>query len=241
MNRRSLLLMASTGIASALFARVFAKDSTHEEEPVPLVTVDLPSPAALRGGWAALAAVFFSRGWTRWAHATPTEWLYDDGGGNWLVLRYKQRDQVVILGQDHEYSRTYFREAAEYFREEETDLLAGAPDWWSFDLDPLPHGNWVAFVYGWDGEKWQRAAYDKQDGFEQVGLRRGCSLEDTELLQEFAADAPGLNGRPPSAEALQALVDADADITAPLLEAVVPGWDIDAGVAAGRRFLEMPL
>lgn len=34
------------------------------------------------------------------------------------------------LRHDHEYSETFFRDAAEYFEEEETDLLAGARDNW---------------------------------------------------------------------------------------------------------------
>ena len=72
-------------------------------------------------------------------------------------------------------------------------------------------------------------------------MREACSLDGNDELTWLASDAPGLNGHPPSPRALQALVDADANITAPLLEAVVPGWDIEAGVAAGRRFLEMPI
>jgi hypothetical protein len=35
-----------------------------------------------------------------------------------------------------------------------------------------------------------------------------------------------------------ALVQADANVTDTLLEAVVPNWDIAAGVAAARKFLE---
>ena len=38
-------------------------------------------------------------------------------------------------------------------------------------------------------------------------------------------------------DALEALVAADGQITHELLEAVVPGWDIEAGVAAARLFV----
>lgn len=241
MNRRRLLLLGYAGIASNIFLGfpAFGRDSDDKEETIPLVTINLPSPSALRGGWAALAAVMASRGWTKDVFATASDWVYHDGGGNWLVLRRHQQDRIVLFGHDHEYSYTYFREAAEYFDIEETDLLAGAPGWWDTNLEPNPFGDWIGFIYGWDGSRWQRAAYDEQDGFEQVGLLRACSTEDTELLGQHCEDAPGLNGRPPSPDALKVLVDADADITASLLEAVVPGWDIDTGVAAGRRFLEM--
>ena len=51
-------------------------------------------------------------------------------------------------------------------------------------------------------------------------------------------DAPGLKGEPPDPRALSALVAADGDVTDTILKAVVPGWDIAAGVAAARKFLE---
>ncbi|OZC02794.1 hypothetical protein [Rubricoccus marinus] len=200
-----------------------------------MIVLDLPSPHALRGGWAALAAVYAGRGWTD-VRALPDRWLYHDGGGNWATLRFHDASRAVLFGHDHEYSETYFGAAAEYFGEEETDLLAGAPDWWSADLDPSPSGEWIGFIYGWDGSTWRRAPYAKPDGFDSVGLIRACSLEGTGFLAEFAQEALGLVGDP-DPEALAALVAADADITPALLEAVVPGWDIAAGVAAGRAFL----
>jgi hypothetical protein len=208
---------------------------------MPLIELDLPRPAQLRGGWAALAAVCAARGWQRDVYAEPRQWLYSDGGGNWACLRWIDKDRIVIVGQDHEYSDTYFREAAAYFEEEETDLLAGAPAWWGSNLDPMPFGDWIGFIYGWDGSRWQRASYEVHDGFDEVGLLRACSLEDVELLGEFANDAPGLHGASPSVDALRALVAADANVTPALLERVVPGWDISAGVSAARKFLDMPV
>lgn len=56
-------------------------------------------------------------------------------------------------------------------------------------------------------------------------------------LREHAQEAPGLNA-PPSDEDLQALVDADAALTNDLLAKVVPGWDLAAAVAAGKKFLD---
>lgn len=202
-----------------------------------LVTLDIPEPQQLRGGWAAMAAVCAARGWNDSAYAEKDQWLYHDGGGNWACLRFQHGGRVVMLGHDHEYSETYYGEAAEYFQEEETDLLAAAPDWWAADLNPQPLGEWLGFVYGWDGLQWQRAAYDLDDGFISVGLVDMCCDDSFDLLRQFASDAPGLNGEEPDAEALRQLVAADGNITAALLGAVVPGWDIEAGVAAGRKFL----
>ena len=207
----------------------------------PLIDLDLPSPAALRRGWAALAAVYAARGWDRDVYAEPRQWLYDDGGGNWACLRYVDKDRILLIGHDHEYSQTYFGEAAEYFGESETDLLAGAPAWWRSHLDPMPFGDWIGFVYGWDGRKWQRASYEAQDGFEQVGLLKACSLGTTETLIGCAQEAPGHDDEHPAHEAIAALLAADAEVTESLLDAVVPGWDSKAGANAALKFLEMPL
>ena len=234
MNRRQFIELGSlTALAAATPPAIAGAPS--------LIRLDIPSPRSLRGGWAAYAAVLASRGWGRDAYATADAWFFHDGGGNWACLRLKQKDQLVLLGHDHEYSETYFGEAAAYFEEPETDLLAGAPDWWSFNLDPQPYGEWVGFVYGWNGQAWQRAAYDADDGFESVGLLDACSVGGTKSLEQFVSDAPGHAAGISLDEPLRALVDADADITDALLEACVPGWDIAAGVAAGRRFLEMDL
>ncbi|MEM0963341.1 MAG: proteophosphoglycan 5 [Bacteroidota bacterium] len=197
-----------------------------------LVALDLPSPRQLRGGWAALAAIYASRGWDDVA-ATENEWRFHDGGGNWATLRFQDGGRAVLLGHDHEYSETYFGDAAAYFGEDETDLLAEAPAWWSHDLSTGRHSDWIGFIYGWDGETWRRSAYQQDDGFRSVGLLQAGSLD---TLTAFSRDAPGLDGEP-DPMALAALVAADADLTPAVMEAVVPGWDVAAGVAAGRRFL----
>lgn len=201
-----------------------------------LIELNLPNPKKLRGGWAALAAVCAARGWDTEVYATSDEWLYHDGGGNWVCLRFKSDNQAIFIGHDREYSETYFGEAAKYFEEEETNLLEGTPEWWGFNMSPLPFGEWIGFVYGWDGEKWQRSGYNIPDGFDDIGLLNACSLNGTDYLKELSLDAPGLEGKPPTQETLDALVAADGDITYELLEATVPGWDIEAGILAAKKF-----
>ncbi len=232
MQRRQFVKL---GMLGALLANV--RSALGKSQTAVLVTVDIPSPKTLRGGWAALAAVMAARGWGQEVYASERQWHYHDGGGNWASLRFKAKDQIVLLGHDHEYSDTYYGAAAQYFDEPETDLLRGAPVWWGFDLDPLPF-DWIGFVYGWDGARWQRAQYDKDDGFTGVNLLRACSINELDLLREFCLDAPGLNGQPPSDEALKALVAADANLSREMLEAVIPGWDLDAGIAAAAKFLQ---
>lgn len=206
-----------------------------------LVTVTLPAPSQLRPGWAALAAVCAARGWSNDTYATDNQWHFHDGGGNWVKLRKIGDDQVVLIGHDHEYSDTYFREGAAYFQEEETDLLAGAPKWWSQDLSTGEFENWVGFIYGWNGNIWQRARYNKEDGFHSVGLLNMCVNDAINTLKEYASDAPGLTDKNLDDESVKRLLAADGHFTAEMLNAVVPGWDIEAGIKAGKQFLAMKL
>lgn len=131
-----------------------------------------------------------------------------------------------MIGRDHDRSDTYYGDAAKYYGREETDLLAGAPDWWRGGrLEPLLGHDWLGSVYGWDGTRWLRADDQAVDGFESEGLLQACSLEG---LREVAAHGPHSD-----MHALPALVSADADLSGALLRAVV--GDMDAG--AGRQFL----
>jgi len=225
-----------------LFAFAFPRRGQSQNSAASgLVPVDFPSPSDLRGGWAALAAVMSARGWGDEVFATDTEWHFHDGGGNWATLRFFERDRAVLIGQDHEYSETYFGDAAQYFGEEETDLLMDAPDWWQQNLAPGPHGEWLGFIYGWDGTQWQRASYDKEDGFTFVNLAGACSLNDLDYITQHSFDAPGLADGKPDAKELQALVAADAQVTEAMLNDAVPGWDSAAGAVAARNFLKAPV
>ena len=204
-----------------------------------------PEAASRRvgGGWAALAAVYAARGWGDDIRATPEQWLYHDGGGNWACLRFAGGRKAVLIGHDHEMSKTSFGGPPGHGLGAETDLLAGAPSWWGSNLEiPELRGDRLGFVYGWNGRRWQRAGYDEEDGFDDVGLVRSCSVSDAGdrsaylRLYESTEEAFG-HAAGPDLKALKALVAADAHITRRLLEPIVPGWDIDAGVAAGREFL----
>ncbi len=202
-----------------------------------LVEVDLPDPEWMRGRWAAVAAVCAARGWGDTCHANGPVWHYDDGGGNWADL-HRFGDQAVLVGHDHEYSETYYANAAEYFEEPETDLLAGAPEWWAAPVrTTIEDGLWVGFVYGYENGVWQRAPYDLDDGFDAVGLPAADEQRCRDLIAEFTRDAPGLVGGAPDLAAVAALIAAGGDVTESQVTAVVgSGWDAVAGVAAARRF-----
>lgn len=179
------VLIGSPSFIAGKLSLAFSVDCHVEPigvHQLPLITLDLPSPISLRGGWASMAAVCASRGWNDSACATPHEWLYHDGGGNWACLRFQSEGRAVLLGHDHEYTDTYFGAAAKYFGEEETNLLADAPAWWANDLSLPPFGEWIGFIYGWDGQQWQRARYEKSDGFEKVGLLSSCSVHNLDEL-----------------------------------------------------------
>ncbi|MBB5958110.1 hypothetical protein FHS29_004718 [Saccharothrix tamanrassetensis] len=204
-----------------------------------LVVVDLPEPAWMRGRWAAFAAVCAARGWADSCHADGTVWHYDDGGGNWADLHHVGGGRAVLIGHDHEYSETYYSTAAEYFEEPETDLLAGAPEWWAPPVrTALEQGSWVGFVYGFEDGVWRRAPYDLDDGFDSVNLPAADDRRCRELITEFAQDAPGLAGAAPDPDAVGALIAADGDVTEEHVAAVVgaTGWDAAAGATAARGF-----
>ena len=152
-NCISSIDIKSSIIASVSY-RIEDDFTTYRNDIMSLVKIDLPSPIELRGGWAALAAVCAARGWRDDVYAKINKWLYHDGGGNWACLRFNDKDKAVLFGHDREYSETYYGKAAKYFEEEETDLLADAPDWWGEDLSVESFGEWIGFIYGWNGHKW---------------------------------------------------------------------------------------
>ncbi|WP_033318799.1 hypothetical protein [Streptomyces yerevanensis] len=205
-----------------------------------LVTLGLPTPGQLRGRWAAFAAVCAAgrRGGT--CHADGSVWHFDDSGGNWLDLHHLGAGRAVLVGHDHEYSQTYYGAAAEYFDEEETDLLADAPDWWQPVVQrTLDTGLYVGFVYGFDTDGWRRAEYGLDDGFHSVGLPALTVERTHERIVGFTRTAPGLDGTAAPQDAIDALIAADADITEEHVAAVIGkgGPDAVAGAAAGRKFL----
>lgn len=199
-----------------------------------LLTVDIQSPREMRGGWAAHSAIVAAGGDTVHSVATANQWVYDDGAGNLACLRFHTKDKLILIGNG-EASVTYFKVPCEYQVDNNVDLLFGAPEWWGFDLNPRPFGDWIGFLYGWDGKTWQRADYEEYDGYKSVGLEKAFSVE--ELCNLAEDDELGK----PENQAVRALIDADADITDDLLRAVVPKLNIGIGVETGRSYLRMPL
>ncbi len=205
-----------------------------------LRALDLPEPSRMRGRWAAAAAIYAARGWARNCHAAGPIWHYDDGGGNWAQLHHVGQDgkRAVLIGHDHEYSETYFGTAVEYFGEQETDLLAEAPDWWGPPAQRAMAGDlWVGFVYGFEDGTWQRADYDLDDGFAGVALPAVSAQRSREHIASVAADAPGLSGAPEPA-AIDVLIAADGLVTAAQVTAVIgpTGWSPQAGADAAQAF-----
>lgn len=204
-----------------------------------LIQLDLPHPKELRGGWAALAAVYASIGWYDDVYADQDDWVYHDGGGNWVCLRYIDKDKIIIFGYDKE-GDTYFRDAAVYFEEEETDLLKDAPKWWATDLTPPQGYEWCGFIYGWNGEIWQRAEYELNDNFELLGLLKACGIGSNKIIMDIAMEVNQPLVRPVEDD-VNALIISDGDITDKLLLPVAPKGNIDEGVTAGRKFLDMKI
>ena len=198
-----------------------------------LVEVKIPTPGEMRGGWAAHAAVYNAYGWDDSLYATEDLWFFHDGGGNWACIRFLGKNKAVLFGHDHEYSEAFFRDTAKDFGFEETDLLKDAPSWWGDAIEPSPYGPYIGFIYGWDGTTWQRADYSENDGFTKVGLLDMIKLKGPNSI----SDAIKHFERTVVEQDLEALVAADGAITKDLLEAVMPGYNIELGVEAANRFL----
>ncbi|MHC3464379.1 proteophosphoglycan 5 [Streptomyces flavovirens] len=205
-----------------------------------LVQLDLPHPTAMRGRWAALAAVQAASGRGERCQAHWPLWHYDDGHGSWADLHHLDEGRAVLLGQDRNDSETYYAEAADFFEEKETDLLAGAPAWWEPPVRRVRDADadlFLAFVYGFDGTAWWRASYDAEDGFGSVGLPALDDDRTRAAIRAAVGHAP--DGDEPPRAALDALIAADGEVDEALLAAVVPPSDTDVavGAAAARGFL----
>jgi hypothetical protein len=217
---------------------------------VPTLIDHLPHPADLAPAWSAIAATLATRGprWATSAFARGALWHHDDGGGNWADLVHGDDGRAVLLGHDHEYSETYFREAAAYFGEAETDLLADAPEWWSAlaatHLDAIrTEGMWLGFLYAFDGTAWWRADYESDDGFTSLALpfldrdRAVAAIVD-DLTQHCQAESQ------PVPTDLQTRVDRlvtlcpelTEDVAGHVFAGLTPDIDPTAAVAAARAF-----
>ena len=195
-----------------------------------LIELNIPTPLELRGRWSTLAAVYAAYGWNDVAHATETAWSYNDMGGNWVCLRFAGANKAVMVGHDHEYSRTALTKDTA----NESILLKDAPYWWIEHIYPSPEK--IGFIYGWENNKWQRASYTEEDGFDYAGLLHATSLRGRHSLSEAIADMFGSADE----NAIADLIRADANVTEDILSKVV-SKNFAEGVDAARNFLKAPL
>ncbi|WP_347238394.1 hypothetical protein [Dietzia sp. B19] len=209
--------------------------------------IDLPSPDTMAPRWSALAAVLAAYGprWAESAYSDGSTWHYDDGGGNWADIRFLGDGRAVLLGHDHEYSETYFRSAAEYFGESETDLLSGCPPWWAEAigdyLDRIDsEGTWIGFIYGYDGSTWTRADYDGDDGFTSLNVP---FLGGQPVLKQITSQLTmSIGGRPagaaPDPQLLDRVLAECPELSADTAQALLGGrdLDIDAALRAAHQF-----
>lgn len=210
--------------------------------PTGVVTLDLDPLPQWADRWAAVAGVLAATtGDAAGANATDGDWYYDDGGGNWAFLYRFADGRAVLTGSDHEYSQTYFGQAAAYFGEPETDLLAGAPHWWrqAVDAHEPSRGEWISWVYGWDGHRWQRARYETPDGFAQLKLPALSDTATAGFVREWVEQSA--TGQDVARDgAMAQLLAAGAHVTPDQLRAVGPAAaaHADLGADAARAFTE---
>lgn len=210
-------------------------------------TLAIPSPEKMRPRWASYAAVSAARG-SRWAegcYARGATWHFDDGGGNWADLRWHSRSEAVLIGYDHEYSETYFDAAADYFDRSETDLFAGVPSWWRHAASGYIErqrrtGEWIGFVYGFDGYRWSRADYTEPDGFDALGLPFSsdatCSRRIADLLNSWKPHDRA------TSHTVASLLYRGHTLDRSTADSVFGArrLDVDAAVAAANAFTPLP-
>jgi hypothetical protein len=91
---------------------------------------------------------------------------YVAGGGDWFQLHRLDAEHALLVGCDVEDTETFFAAAVPRFgADDETDLLAGVPEWW-VDLVRTRHSGAfstddgfdpINVVCGWDGRQWTKA------------------------------------------------------------------------------------
>lgn len=226
-------LFSSLKLLSKILLFAFQVTTVHATPHMALITINLPSPAELRGGWAARAAVQESYSPDGFVSAAEDGWLYSDGGGNWVYLRIVGNDKALLLGHDHEFSQTALTEANAV----NSILLADAPSWWLENAFPHPLGeDVIGFIYGWENNQWQRSNYRENDGFEYVGLLAAISASGRHSISETVKDMYGSA----KLSAVKNLISADANISEAHLKKITDK-NIAAGIAAARNFLKAPL
>ncbi|HEY5784593.1 MAG TPA: hypothetical protein VIT65_07445 [Microlunatus sp.] len=89
-----------------------------------------------------------------------------DGVGDWFRLHRVDADHALLVGCDVEDTETRFGAAVSRFgAHDETDLLAGAPEWWAELVRTRHPGAFstdagfdpITIVCGWDGHHWTKA------------------------------------------------------------------------------------
>jgi hypothetical protein len=220
-----------------------------------VLVVDLAAPEVLAPRWSAYAAVMAARG-ARWAQAAWARdglWHYDDGGGNWADLVLVGQGRAVLVGHDHEYSDTYFRDAAEYFGEPETDLLDGVPSWWAGAVSDhlgrsASDGLWIGFIYGFDGSQWWRARYDTADGFTALHLPFVATTDTVDAVCGVVGTATGDAASTAAVQdplyrwQVERLIErcpaADREVVASVLSPMGDNVDVDAALTAAHAFIQ---
>ncbi|MBO0768013.1 MAG: hypothetical protein J2O48_04925 [Solirubrobacterales bacterium] len=206
---------------------------------------DLPDLITMRNRWAVLAAVDAALGLSPltadYSQAQTHGWWYHDGGGNWAQVFLFSEGRAVLVGSDHEYSKTFLHGI---------DVLAGLPG----RVPPIMQRtdndtDFVGFAYMYDGTgTWRYRECGVPDGFDQLELPVTTIDALTAFVDEMVSGAneervshhPGQNAEVSSAAVARAAeLGPDLDHQTLLDLLILDELDIDAGVEAARRFDEV--
>jgi len=167
---------------------------------------------------------------------TPSALHWAGADGMWMALLRPGDGRALLVGWHHEFSLT---EGSGRAGEAGTDLVGDAPGWWRRGVEyARSREAYLGFLYGWDGSGWWRLDQPVDDGFdpELFPVTRAAMRDIIDDL----ADSTLLDD--PDPDAVEALLDAGAGLTATHLAAVLhapDGWpevDLDAGARAAAGF-----
>lgn len=166
--------------------------------------------------------------------STALHWAGEEG--MWMALVRPGDGRALLAGWHHEFSLT---EGSGDAGEAGTDLVGDAPGWWRRGVEHArSQSAYLGFLYGSDGAAWWRLDQPIDDGFdpELFPVTRAAVRDIVdELADDTLLDAP-------DPDAVEALLDAGARLTAEDLKTVLhapDGWpevDLGAGARAARDF-----
>lgn len=180
--------------------------------------VQLDSPDAMRGRWAAYTAVVLAASDnSESSRAEDGDWIFQHELGPWAMLVRFKDGKALLAGQANaDIVRDLTQE-----KKIRRALVAGAPKWWGALDTALPDTARIGFVLGWDGKTWQGLA-SSVSNFDALPFYPKSQQACGEQLVMWGSEAEGSYTGSAKAAA-DAAMRAGTQLTAAQLKKLGPG------------------